>query len=282
MNKSAEVRLMYASKHASISNLWKNKKGESRGLKKLNVYAKKKATEDKLAAWIKEDPKRVAMYGNVINDFKEVYGKYSDLQLNSKLWYLQLTVYGSKFTQYIMKNQGLLNTLKEDLDDEALETAMAKYKAMADEHFAKYDPETEKNILAGALKAYYNNVPASGHPDFFKTIIKDYHNNIDLYVNAIFEKSIFATQENFNKFLKKPKAKYVERDLGYKVAASIQSNIMQLRMNMTPLEKKLATTKRLFVRALREMNSDVVYYPNANFTMRLTYGSILGTYRYCL
>ncbi|MEA3504152.1 MAG: S46 family peptidase [Bacteroidota bacterium] len=278
MNKSTEIRLMYASKHAQISNLWKNKKGEARGLKKLDVYSKKKVIENDLVEWINKDPKRVAMYGNVIPDFEEAYGEYTTTKLYSKLWYLQLTIFGSKFTQFTMQNQGILNTLKKDLDDDELAEEMKKYKAMADEHFAKYDAETEKNILAAALKSYYNNIPASSHPDFFKTIVKDYDNCIDSYVNTLFEESIFATQENFNEFLEKPKAKYVEKDMGFKIASSLQGNIMELRMAMKPLEIKLATSKRLFVRALREMNPDKVYYPNANFTMRLTYGTVLDYY----
>ncbi|MFA6951380.1 MAG: S46 family peptidase, partial [Lentimicrobiaceae bacterium] len=77
MYASNEIRIMYASNHASLANFWKNKIGESRGLKRLDVYNKKQNIENEFSKWVNADPQRKDTYGNVLSDLADVYGQYS-------------------------------------------------------------------------------------------------------------------------------------------------------------------------------------------------------------
>lgn len=276
MDRSDAVRIAYADKYAGISNIWKNKKGESRGLKKLKVYDKKRMVEDKLMQWVNQDTDRKEKYGGLMKGYDEAYTKLTEKRALSKQWYFGLSSYGSSMIRFVMQNQGIGGIVKSDKTDEEIRQELEKFEAKAQAHFEDYDVKTEKDILQAILETLYNNVPLSDLPDVYKTIIADYNGDFKAYVDELFETSIFASKENFKKFLEKPKAKYFEKDMAPELVNGFQGSMMQIRAETSAIQTALGKNKRLFMQALRKMNPDKAYYPDANFTMRLTYGKVGG------
>ncbi len=279
MNMSDEVRIMYASKYAQIANLWKNKKGESRGLKRLKVYDKKKAIEDDFAKWVAANPDKQDKYGNVLNDFEEAYDAIADSEIEGIMWNLQLGLFGCQAFTIPFQFKKLEQILGQKMKKDELNAALEPMKQMVEAVYAEYDPSTEKLIWTNVLKKLQKTLPAEKMPDIYTFIDEKYKGDIDAFADDVFEKSIYASKENMLAFMAKPKLKKMEKDLSAKVTNSLYGMVMQMQAsNNAEVDAQLKKAQRLFVAGLREMNPEKAYYPDANFTMRLTYGRVLDYY----
>lgn len=278
MDCDDKIRIQYASNYAGLANFWKNKIGESRGLKRLNVYDKKKEIERELSEWINADEQRREKYGNIFTDMAEVHAALSATNYNKKLWYLSISFFGSQMMNFPMQTQGIINVLKTDLKGSELQEQLAPFYAMGEEHFKDYNPETEQKIVAKILELYKRDMPANELPDIFNYINKKFKGDVNLFAKKLFETSVLANRENYEKFLAKPSLKTFEKDLAYRLTNSIYTTFMAQGMEAAPLNEKESRAERLFVDALRKSHPDKVYYPDANSTMRVTYGQVLDYY----
>ena len=275
MDKSDEVRIKYASNYAGLANFWKNKIGEKRGLKRLDVYDKKKAIEDQFSSWVNAEESRKAIYGNALQDISDVYTAYAETKYNTKLWYLQISFFGSQMMAFPMQTQGIINILKSGQKGEELQTSLAPFYEMGIGQFKNYNPATEEKIVAAILEMYREDVPKDALPDIFNLIDKKFKGDVHLFAKKLFETSVLATEENYKAFLAKPSIKTFENDLGYKMTNSFYNSFMTQNMAVAPLGEKLKKAQRLFVDGLRKSNPEKVYYPDANSTMRVTFGQVL-------
>ncbi len=276
MDADPIVRIQYSAKYFMISNLWKNKIGESRGLKRLKVYDKKNAIEDKFRLWVEADPAREEKYGSVMQDFADAYKTLSDSKSQQTLWYYQGPFFISQLMLFPLKAKGLEAILQ---NKDYTEEQLAPFYAQAEQHFKDYNPATEQKLYAAGLKMLYDYVPKEKQPDIFETLImKKYKGDFDAFAADVFEKSIFATKEKFDAFLAKPSAKKFEKDLANQTTQSFYGAFIGRNAGLKEAKDKLKTARRLYVAGLREMMPDKVFYPDANFTMRLTYGEVLDYY----
>ena len=170
MDKSDEVRIQYASNYAGLANFWKNKIGESRGLKRLDVYDKKKEIENALSAWINADESRKEIYGTVLQDLTDVYNEQAETKFNTNLWYLSISFFGSQAMGFPMKTQGMINILKSGQKGEELQSSLAPFYEMGEEQFKDYNAATEEKIVAAILEMYRQDLPADALPDIAATI----------------------------------------------------------------------------------------------------------------
>ncbi len=278
MDMDDEVRIKYAATYSGIANLWKNKKGESRGLKRLRVYDKKKAIEDGLEAWIAQSAERKAKYGKVIPNLDKAYKKITESELNEANWYMGLGMYGISLITKPFGFQEFGPILEKKMKSSELKETFAEFLPQVEETYKDYDAETEKQILKAYLKTYRNNIPAQYQPEVFQTIEKKFKGDINKYVNELFEESIYASKENMTEFLGDPSKKAFEKDMLSELSMSFMMMRRQAGQTIKTESDLLANAKRLFVAALREMNPEKAYYPDANFTMRLSYGSVLDYY----
>ncbi|KAF5062855.1 Dipeptidyl-peptidase 7 [anaerobic digester metagenome] len=278
MDKSDEVRIKYASNYAGLANFWKNKIGESRGLKRLNVYDKKKVIEDHFSNWVNADESRREIYGNVLQDLTDAYAQYAEMNYNKRLWNFQLSLFGSQMMQFPLQTQGIINILKSGQKGEELKASLAPFYAMGEVQFKNYHAPTEEKIFAAILEMYRQDIPADELPDIYNLIDKKYKGDVNLFARKVFETSVLTTPEKYNAFLVKPSIKVFEKDLAYKTTNSFYNAFMTQNMNAGPVNEKLRKAQRLFVDGLRKANPDKVYYPDANSTMRVTYGKVLDYY----
>jgi len=138
--------------------------------------------------------------------------------------------------------------------------------------YKEYDMALDKDLFIKVMTMYKENVPADQLPTIFETINGKYKGDIKKFANKLFDKSIFANQANFEAFIAKPKMKKFENDMGWMFAESA----LNLYFSGFPGadESKFDIGYRLFVEGLREMNPSINYSPDANSTMRVSYGSV--------
>ncbi|MDO9254621.1 MAG: S46 family peptidase [Bacteroidales bacterium] len=278
MDKDNAVRIAYSSTYAGIANFWKNKMGEARDLKRLDVIKKKQDVEAKLQQWINADEQRKAKYGDVLSTYADVYKQYKDQNLNQQIWYAQLMFFGSKAFPFPGQATAIETVLKTGAKGDDLKKQMEKYKETSKEHFKEYNNEIEQNVLAAMLTLFRDNIPTPQQPAIFQEINKKYKGDINKYVAEMFKKSIFCTEANFNAFLEKPNLKKIQKDPAFVLNKSFMDNFKKIQVTNQQLGTKNKKAQRLFVAALREMEPNTSFYPDANSTMRMTYGKVLDYY----
>ena len=274
MDTDNAINLKYASDYASYMNLWKNKKGELRGLKRLDVYGKKKAIEDRLVEWIAKDADRQARYGNVISDLESASKVIAEAPSTQYSWYGNLGLMTSKTSLTAFRSFMFASMIEGGVvPAENVEAFKGAAIAQIEELFATTDLETEKEMFK-ALANLLLTVPgvqADG-------LLQKYKENPDAFVDKAFVKSILTNKKAFEKFAKKPNMKVFAKDKIAHIAMLAYSLITAAPDELVVAEEKFAQAKMLFVEALRKMDASLVQYPDANFTMRMTYGQVLDYY----
>ncbi len=274
MNKSEKVRLQYASKHASISNYWKYFTGQQAGLKRLKVYDQKKAIENDLSQWIEADSKRTEEYGDVLQGFVEGYNNLKDANLariyiNEALFRIEAIGFSRQFSAL----KGLLEA--KDTDQDKIDETVEALKAFTAKHFKNYSKVIDKDVFAAMVKAYYEDLPKSMLSEDFKKLNKKYKGNYTKMAKQYFSKSIFVDENKVMNFLNSPKASVINKDPIYQL---MKTNLNYYFEHVSPLIQEenngMERSKRLFVKALREMNPDKLYAADANSTMRFTHGQV--------
>ena len=275
MDKDEKTRIQYASKFASVANYWKYFIGQQAGLKRLKVYDKKKAQEDALAAWIEKDEDRKKLYAGVIDGFETGYNNMKES--NRVRVYLNEAIFRVEALSYSFRFSGIKRALAAD-NEEQLKGAVERVKGGIEDHFKDYNKEIDRKVFAAMMKAYSEDIPKENQPEAFKKMVAKYKMNFNKMSEVMYAKSIFADKAKVEAFLMKPSSKVFDKDPLYNVMASILNHY---RSDISPKIRKenegLQRSERLFVKGLREMNSDKVYAPDANSTMRFTYGQV-GNY----
>jgi hypothetical protein len=278
MDADNAVRIAYASTYASLANFWKNKMGEARDLKRLDVISKKQDLEKQLQKWIDADAGRKAKYGDVLSTYADIYKQYKEQNLYQQMWYTQLCFFGSKAFPFPGQATAIETLLKTGAKGDDLKKQMEKYKETSKDHFKEYNNGIEQNVLAALLTLFKTNIPVAQQPAVFQAIDKKYKGDINKYVAELFENSIFYTEAKFNAFLEKPNLKKLQNDPAFVLYNSFMDTFKALQKTNQELGAKNKKAQRLFVAALREMNPTKSFYPDANSTMRMTYGKVLDYY----
>ncbi|MGF7138340.1 S46 family peptidase [Roseimarinus sediminis] len=274
MAGSDKATIQYASKHARSSNYYKYSIGQNRGLERLGVVAKKEAVEKAFDAWVKQDDERKARYGEALAMIENAYADQND---DKALNYLaEAFLRGPEIFMMARRFQTLEGLLKKDSNEEKIKEETEKLRELAIEYFKDYDAETDRRIVAALTEIFVNDIETRYHPEFISDIRSKYKGDYSKWSEKLFAKSMMNDQAAMMSFLDNPKHKSIAKDPAYQAAIAIfDARSLALEDNK---EEQTALTKgyRLFLGGLLEMNNDQQYYPNANSTMRLTYGSIYG------
>lgn len=274
MDKEDKIRIQYASKQAGIANYWKKTIEEAKALKRLKVYDQKKMLENQFTQWIQQDETRKVKYGNVLADIEDAYNQLESSQAEIAKWYIiEVMFFQGAEVLGFSYNFGDLQqqlTLKQDTKDliEAL-------KAEAKPFYKDYNADIDKNIMVSLLNMYSQNISKDYHPGIFDLVHKKYKGDFNRFAEQAYKTSIFTDEQRLNTFLENPNAKTIEKDLIYQTASSFfEAFVMKVSPRLIESNTKLANARRLFVAGLMEMQKDKVFYPDANSTMRVTYGTV--------
>ena len=269
MLASDEVRIQYASKYAMSSNYWKNSIGESRGLKKLKVRDTKLATEKRFTEWVNADPARKEKYGEALPLIrKAVEGRapYMD-----RLQYFSETLL--RGTE-IIQAAGIARPLvgKDNrLDSSKLESVKKKLEAF----YKDYSPSTDRKIAKRMFGILRDSIAPEHLPSSFVVIEEQFGGDVDAYVDYVYDNSAFADRSRAEALLASPTVEALLNDPAYKMRREVVKTYNALIDPINSFSEDFARGHRLYVAGLMEMDADKVFYPDANFTMRLTYGQVL-------
>lgn len=271
MDKSDKVRIQYASKYARSSNYWKNAIGMNKAIVDNKVLEGKKEQEARFAAFAQKVNNKA--YQEVVAQIDATLAKNNTLEYQ---WtcLIEAILSGIEYgTPYMAIDQ--LVEAKAAKNDTLIAKATAALKESYQRiHNKDYDHEVDRKIAKVMLPLYAEMVPAERRPAFYQTIEKEFKGDYNKYVDALYDNTIFANEANFNKFLNKPSKKAAEKDLMYQFAKAKWEVIRSYQAELSKATEGMESLYKTYVRGLGEMNAPTPQYPDANFTIRLTYGNV--------
>ena len=283
MLKSDKVRIQYASKYASSANYWKNAIGMNEGLIHLNVLDTKKQQQEKLLAYGRKTG--TDTYQKAFDAIREIVSKRHDAVYHQQAIY-EVCKLGTEFYKIPSTDQ-VLEALKQGYkvphatkEINPLDHALSRLGKQADKFFNKdYSPEVDRKVSKALLKTYAELIPAEQRISIFRVIDKKFKGDIDAFVDACFDTSIFRSREAFDRFMAKPDAKTIENDLMVQYAKSVDEGYEKTDQAMKAETDAYNLAHKTWVEGMMKLkqHEGTPIYPDANSTLRLTYGKI-GSY----
>ncbi len=278
MDADEAVRLQYASKFARTANYWKYFIGQTKGLKRLKVKEKKQKEEAEFQNWINQNPKAKMKYGEtlvLLGDAYDIKGQY-DL---ANIYFREAVYRGPEILGFAYGFNNLSKLLNDkEATDEKINSTVERLKGSTSSYFKDYNLDIDKNIFASMMKMYHKNVPLDQQPAYLLKMDKKFKGDYNKYANYIYGKSIFATKEKVDAFLADPNKKKLEKDPAMVAVKEFFTSYREMQSKLKEANEKLAKGHRLYIAGVREMNPDRNYAPDANFTMRLSYGTVQDYY----
>jgi hypothetical protein len=278
MMADPKVNIQYASKYSGSSNYWKFSIGQNEGLERLRTAEKKAAFQKEFMEWVTADPARTDKYGTALTLIENAITgraeKYNAQQ------YLSETLGRSL---ELISLAGMMTPMEEMLagkDQEKIDGMKGRLKRYTDNFYGDYNYPTDRKVTKALIKLYREDIDPKYWPDFYTLIDKKFKGNVDAFVDDIFVKSIFTSPEKLEAFLSDPNLKVLQKDPAFIVAKSISQVQANLRKELEGYSDDLTKGRRLYMAGVMEYQPDKTQYPDANFTMRLSYGKVLDYFPY--
>lgn len=281
MDASQEVRIALASDYASLANGYKLWQGEMATLQKTNAVDQRTMYDEKLQSWIDADAERKAIFGNIISDYKENYKAISE-PITHLIYFSFGILQGSSQIMNIQPFLALEPLLKDKkANEKQINETVAQLKEHATKMFKKYYPEIDKEVFKALLLAYLSDIPKDKQLSYFT---KDFPKNfkgktneerVNNFLNIIYTKSIFTDKSRMDKFLNNPNESVLSKD---PLLIFQKAVLGEYQFNLIPayqsVNSKFKILDRKYFRAIRQFEPNKSFYPDANSTFRLTYGTV--------
>lgn len=282
MNLDPRIRLMYSAKANSISNGWKKWQGESKGIRECNVIAKKQQEEAEFQSWVNADSDHNGQYGQLLDKMRLAYKNYAE--------YTKVTTFVSECVfgpEIISKSvhpfyrQLVVPALNGE--NANLESNRQKLLQSNSTFRESYCPAIDKECFVELLTYYFTKQDPALIPADLRKYVKDEaavrQMMVDLWNKQAATAPYFTDNEKFINFIKKAKpsqiAKTADSEL-LKLYSIIFDDYLVVHNKYLLCYKQLDSYYRIYVKALMEKEKDRVFYPDANLTLRVTYGQVKG------
>ncbi len=278
MMADPKVNIQYASKYSGSSNYWKFSIGQNQGLTRLRTADKKAAFEAEFMKWVKADPERTAKYGNALSLIESaVKGraeKYNAQQYINEVF---------RSSTELISFAGQMTVLEEALaakDAERTNGMIDRLKRSIDSFYGNYNMPTDVRSTKAMIRLYREDIDPKFRPDFYALIDKKFKGNVDAFVDDMFARSIFTSPGKLNAFLASPSLKVLQKDPAFIVAKSVNEVRSTLQKDLEGFNADLSKGQRTYLAGVMEYVPGKTQYPDANSTMRLSYGKVQDYYPY--
>ncbi len=277
MDLDPRIRLMYSAKANGISNGWKKWQGESKGIRECNVIGKKQDQEKEFQQWVNADPQRKSQYGTLLQDMKKVYESYNNnMQV---VTYINEYLFGVELMDKVVYSYWSKLYGEKDITD-ATRTKMID----ADKSFrAEYFDVIDKECFVELMTYYFTHEKKENIPASLLKYVQD-EKTVRTMMTALWDNSAkkapyFQDAAKYQDFISKATPKQIEKTASNEMMAlylaffdKYKAAVVAYRVETAELDQYYRT----YVKALMEKDKDKTFYPDANLTMRVTYGQVKG------
>ena len=276
MKKDPAVKIQLASSYAGIANYWKFFDGESKQLLKYKVFEEKQANEAAFLTWAKGKPE----YENLFNDYQKIYDAWRPYSKHRV--YLNEGIMGSPlvaFASSLIKLDAVLS--KKDASKEDITKAIDAIKAARDKFIHSENIASDKNILGSVTQMFFNDIDASQHPTAFYHWLGAKFGDLnkkttyDAFSDYVFSNTNILDNTKWNNFVSSPDTAKLHQDAAFFVASSFVNNYNNnFSKYFTEFNAQNQFLGKAYLKGVLEMNKGKKMYPDANFTMRVSYGNV--------
>lgn len=263
MDKDDATRLGYASQYASLANYWKNRAGTILSIKQNGTISEKQNLENKFLQWAVQ-PENDAVYGNVLKEIKNYYRQISNRNVEKN--YSAILQRNAKYISIAYKLGSLFKTYADQTSEE-----QAKFKSKLEnsinEYYEHFNTNLEGDLLNGLVTLYQNRVDKDSQVSTLASA-----NAKELPTLAF--SSIFANKKSALEFLNNPNRLKIDGDQLFQFANAYIDDLKNNATQFSKIEEAFQKNTRLFLDGLKKSQPEKKFYPDANSTMRLTYGKV--------
>jgi hypothetical protein len=269
MNESEDVNLMYASAYAGIANYWKNRGGMITALTEHETVAKKSKIEAEFEKWANKKENKET-YGNVIENINNYY-KLTNEKVKQRNYLLGM-LRSSKFSILPYR---LGSALKQytGANEAERKNMLPRLQSLIEGSYKDYYLPLEEEVFAEqlGLLATKSNYPL---PEIVAEIGKMNNNDFTAYTKAMFDLSMFTSKERVEAYLQYPDEAILNSDPLLKLSTQLLNKYRESPESLAQPENDFDASFRLLVQGLRESGLSKIEYPDANSTLRLSYGKV--------
>ncbi len=264
MNASDAVRIKYANKYAASSNYWKNAMGMNEAIEKQKIIPQKQDLEDRFKRWVAEDVTRKSVYGEVLPYQQEVYrGTMGLMEINT--YFYETFINGIELPKFATTVKQIAQYVPDENKASSVESHMKGT-------YTDYESNLDKSVMPALLKLYADRVPKAYLPSIYAKIEEEFDGDYNKYAEWFYNNTKLLTLVGAQTLVVDDEA--LAADPAVELANSIAETTKKISSLLRPEMEKTKRGDRLFMAGLMEMDQKKAFYPDANFTQRLSYGSI--------
>jgi hypothetical protein len=275
MSQNDLVRIQYSAKHAGVANFWKKMIGENRGISRLNAIEKKQILEEGFVKWAQSDQQRNVKYGNLIGEFSKTYQQLIPYNV-SETYIIEGGLGVEAFTFARRFNKLIEMSKNKSTSPEELSKVVSQIEGGISAYFKNYHMPIDKQVFETLMEDWYNHDQASMPSIFVQEIgkYKDFGKWSDyIYSNSSLIDSVAVRNLLVN--YKAKNYKKIANDPIYILASAVYNQYIESILPFTEIiNTKLDSLQRIYMTGLMEYQTDRRFYPDANSTLRITYGKI--------
>ena len=267
MDRNDSIRIKYASKYDESSNYWKNSIGMNRAVRKLKVLEKKRAMEQELRRWIQQTPDERADLLQLFTDLELAYKNRREVN-RAQSYFVEAFLNGPELVQQA------LTILNFDFEGER-DVVMANLKKIV-ETYKNLDVDIDKEVFTAMLKEYRSQVDSAYLPEVYHTIATQYGGDDRAFVDSLYAHTQLATPRGLKRFLERDTTYQLLDDPAISLGIDLITKAFELNMQMQEPSVQIDRGERLLNAAIRRFYASRNFYPDANFSMRLSFGTVCG------
>lgn len=276
MKNDPAVKLQLAPSYASIANYWKFYTGETEQLKKYDVYGEKQKAEQAFLKWAATKPE----YQNLFSDLEKSYAAWRPYALHRV--YMLEGIMGSPLLAFASSLQQVeMAMTRPGASTADIKKAVDAANTARQNFLKSHNAISDQQIVGTVLQMYYNEVPKDQQPQGLFTAIRNEYGSLDKastyenYAEAIFKNTMILDEQKWKSFVANPDANTLQQDLAFNLASTLVKNY---NTKYAPMYSQFMSANneagRLYLKGVREMSPNKVMYPDATFTMRMSYGRV--------
>lgn len=280
MDKDEAIKLQLAGDYASFANTWKYFLGNVYAAKTSDFIQRKQDFEKSFNEWANADAGRKSKYGNLVADMKKAIE--SDPESDKVMSYLNFALFGSQMINYTVKYYQVAMMMGEGAELPAPALAVVeKNKGTLEKDFKNFNPTVDRAVFSTMLDLFMKDIAKESWPDvltegdYSKLKVKKGQSRTAAYTDLVYGKSIFADKARMEAWLNKPDGKVLKADPGFKFMGSVIGLYIATSGKSGAASDSYDALMTTWMAAIREFKPNEMFYPDANSTLRLTYGSIL-------
>ncbi len=275
MLKDPQVKIQYANKYSGSTNAYKSAIGSNWAIDKRNFITLKKRQQEEISDWAKNN--NATKYLSALDTIESIILKRGDLRFRDRMLNEGITR-GVEFAGIPTRNVDSLIVALGQNDEPKIEQftllLLNDYRNLADKN---YNVEVDKKVAKAMIREYTRLVPQEKQPTVFTDLHAKFGGDVDKYVDDIFERSIFASEENMQQFVSgNHSADVLINDPMINFARSVREEAWWLRQQQNSFNNNFAIARHNYLKGILAKEGELALFPDANLTLRLTYGQVKG------